>query len=55
MPIGRNGRALELGAWGVLSETFLYLSGVIHLIGQCLRGEVLWYSKVTQEGVTGST
>ena len=33
-----NGKALELGARCLISETFLYLSGVIHLIGRCLIG-----------------
>ena len=37
------GKALDLGAWCLISETFLYLSGVIHLIGRCLIGEVLRY------------
>ena len=31
------------GAWYLISETFLYLSGVIYLIGRCLIGEVLQY------------
>ena len=44
MAIRRNGKALDLSAWCLISETFLYLSGVIHLIGQCLIGEVLRYS-----------
>ena len=38
-----DGKALELGAWCLISETFLYLSGVIQLIGQSLIGEVLRY------------
>ena len=38
-----NGKALELGAGRLISETFLYLSRVIHLIGGCLVGEVLRY------------
>ena len=36
-----NEQALRLGAWCLTSETFLFLSGVIHLIGWCLIGEVL--------------
>ena len=43
VPICENEKALELGAWCLISETFLYLSGAIHLIGRCLLGEVLWY------------
>ena len=43
--IRSNGKALELGAGCIISETFLYLSGVIHLIGQCFIGEVLRYNK----------
>ena len=43
MPIGGNGKALELGAWCLIIETFLYLSGVIHLIGRCLIGDELRY------------
>ena len=43
VPICGNGKALELGAWCLISETFLYLSRVIHLIGRCLIGEVLRY------------
>ena len=43
MPICGRGKALELGAWCLISETFLDLSGVIHLIGRCLIGEVLRY------------
>ena len=35
--------ALELGARCLISETFLYLSGMIHLIAWCLVGEVIWY------------
>ena len=38
-----NGKALELGAWCLISETFLYQSGVIHLKRLCLIGEVLRY------------
>ena len=44
VPIRGNGKALELGVWWLISEAFLYLSGMIHLIGRCLRGEVLRYS-----------
>ena len=43
LPIYGNGKALEVGAWCLISSTFLYLSGVIHLIGRCLIGEVLRY------------
>ena len=43
VPILGKGKALELDAWCLISETFLYLSGVIHLIGQGLIGEVLRY------------
>ena len=43
MPARGNGKALELGAWSLISEVFLYLNGVIHLIGRCLIGEVLQY------------
>ena len=43
VPILENGKTLELDAWCLISETFLYFSGVIHLIGRCLRGEVLRY------------
>ena len=45
MAIGSNGKMLKLGAGCLISETFLYLSGVIHLIGRCLIGEVLRYKK----------
>ena len=41
--IRRNERALELGAWCLISETFLYLSGVIYLIAGAFIGEVLRY------------
>ena len=43
LPIRVNVKALELGACRLVSETFLYLSGVIHLIARCLIGEVLRY------------
>ena len=43
VPILENGKALKLGAWGLTSETCLYLSRVIHPIGRCLIGEVLRY------------
>ena len=43
VPICGNEKALKLGAWCLICETFLYLSGVIHLIGRCLIGEVLRY------------
>ena len=43
VPIRGNGKALELGAWCLMSETFLYLSGEIHLICRCLIGKVLRY------------
>ena len=43
MAIRSNGKALQLGAGCLKSETFLYLSGVIHHIGWCLIGEVLRY------------
>ena len=43
VPIRRRMKALELGAWCLTSEAFLCLSGVIHLIGQCLIDEVLRY------------
>ena len=43
LPTHGNGKALEVGAWCLISSTFLYLSGVIHLIGRCLIGEVLRY------------
>ena len=43
VPICGNGKALEPGAWCLISETFLYLSRVIHLIGRCLIGEALRY------------
>ena len=43
VPICGTGKALELGAWCLMSETFLYLSGVIHLVGRCLIGEALQY------------
>ena len=46
MAIFNKGKALELGAGCLISEKFLYLSGVIHLIGQCLL--VRYY------GTTGS-
>ena len=46
MPICGNLKVLELGAWCHISELFLYLSGVIHLIGQYLIGEVLRYNRV---------
>mgnify|MGYP001793215231 FL=1 len=36
VPIRGNGKALEVGAWILISERFLYLSGAIHLIGRCL-------------------
>ena len=38
MAIRSNGKALELDAGCLISETYLYLSGVIHLIGRCLLG-----------------
>ena len=38
--IRSNGKALALGAWCLINETCLYLSGVIHLIDRCLMGEV---------------
>ena len=38
MAIRSNGKALELGAGCLISETFVYLSGVINLIGRCLIG-----------------
>ena len=38
VPVCRRIKALELGAWCVISEAFLCLSGVIHLIGRCLIG-----------------
>ena len=41
--ISSNGKALELGTGCLISETFLYLSEVIHLIGRYLIGEVLQY------------
>ena len=43
MPICTNGKALELGARCLISETFLYLNGLIYLTGHCLIGEVLRY------------
>ena len=43
LPICRGGKTLEVGTWCLLSETFLYLSEVIHLIGRCLIGEVSRY------------
>ena len=43
VPICGNGKAIELGALCLMSETFLYLSGVIHLVGWCLKSEVLRY------------
>ena len=46
VPICGNLKVLELGAWCHISELFLYLSGVIHLIGQYLIGEVLRYNRV---------
>ena len=44
-----NGKALELGAWCVISDTFLYmyLSWVIHLIGWFLIGEVFYDDTIT--------
>ena len=42
-PIHGNGKALELGARCLKSETFSYLSGMIHLTARCLVGEVIWY------------
>ena len=44
--IRSNGKALDLGAWCFISETFLYLSGVIHLKGRCLIGEVIQYFQI---------
>ena len=38
-----EGKELELGAGWLISETFLYLSAVIHLIGRCIIGEVILY------------
>ena len=38
-----NRKALEIGTGCPISETFLYPSGAIHLIGRCLIGEVLRY------------
>ena len=48
VPICGNEKLLELGAWCLISETFLYLSAVIHLIGRCLIGEVLRYIKLAE-------
>ena len=47
VPIRGHKRALELSAWCLTSETFLYQSGVIYLIGRCLIGEVLRYILLT--------
>ena len=44
MAILSNGKTLELGAGCLISETFLYLSGVIQLIGRCLTGEVFIFT-----------
>ena len=43
MAIHSNGKKLEVGAGCLISETFLYLSGAIHLIGWYLIGEVIRY------------
>ena len=37
---------LDLGACCLMSEAFLYLRGMIHLIDRCLIGEVLRYIEV---------
>ena len=41
--IRNNGKTLQLGAGCLIGETFLHLSGVIHLIGRSLIVEVLQY------------
>ena len=51
VPICGIGKALDLGAWCVISGTFLYLSGVIHFIGRCPIGEVLQLVFVTHESL----
>ena len=40
---------LEMGkleAWCLISEAFKYLSGVTHILGRCLIGEVLQYNHI---------
>ena len=44
LAIRSNQKALELGAGCLISETFSYLIGVIHLIGRRLIGELLRYN-----------
>ena len=44
--ICQPGKALDLRAWCLISVTILNLSGVIHLIGQRLIGEVLQYNNI---------
>ena len=41
VPICRNWKALELGAWCLISEAFLYLSEGIRLLCWCLIDEVM--------------
>ena len=40
VPIRGNEKMLDIGEKCLIRETFLYLSGVIHLIGRCFMGEV---------------
>ena len=43
VPIHRHEKKLELGTWCLISEALLYFSGVIHLIGRWLIGQVFRY------------